>query len=465
MILAGRTRAAVAAGIAAVALIAGGLSSTSVRRYLKDSPAARALNTPLLRRVDLLIHRLRYAGLPPSALGDGGPAARITLPGPAGVAVDRSGAVYLSDRGRDGAGRVVWRIGPDGTARIVAGNGRRGLAAPGPDARDAALGSPQGLAVDERGRIYVADSYNHVVVRIDPDGRLSWVAGSGRPGTTGDGGPATAARLDEPYDVALGPDGSLYIADFGNDRIRRVRADGTIETVAGSGAPGYTGDGGPAVRARLHGPYGVAFDPRLGLLIGDSWNHAVRLVDSTGRIRTIAGGRGRGYAGDGGPATEARLDAPQGVAVDRQGRVLIGDEHNHVVRRIAKDGRIETLAGTGHAAIGPARGPPRAVPLADPEGIAVRDDGALLVAEGEARRVRLVYPDSVIVTFAGTPSTPPPSHAAPADRARRPAAGTTARRDTAARPAADARQDGTPTRTPSSRAIAAAAAGRQPAGP
>jgi sugar lactone lactonase YvrE len=361
------------------------------------------LNSPLLRSVDARLYNLRHQLLSAAELGDGGAVADIRLFDPMGLGRDPAGDLLVSDRGGGGAGRVVWRLGSDGTARIIAGTGRRGTAPSGIPARRSDLGSPQGLCVDTAGRVYFADSYNHVVLRIEEDGTLIRVAGNGRPGAKGDGGPATAAALNQPYDVRLDSDGNLYIADFGNHRVRKVTPDGLIETVAGRGEAGYSGDGGPATAALLNGPYGVYADARIGLLIADSHNHVIRVVDRRGHIRTMAGTGRRGLAGDGGSASSADFDTPQSVSVSASGSIYVGDEHNHVIRVIEPDGSIHRLAGTGRAGLSPDGTPADSGRLDDPENIVLSDDGTMLFTEAGNARVRYLGPDGRLGTIAGGP--------------------------------------------------------------
>jgi sugar lactone lactonase YvrE len=274
------------------------------------------------------------------------------------------------------------------------------VASTGGSALDASLGSPEGLAVDELGRVYLADNFNHVVVRIEADGRLTRVAGTGRPGWSGDGGPADKAQLDQPYDVSLGHSGEVFIADFGNHRIRKVGSDGLIRTVAGTGEAGYSGDGGPATRARLNGPYGVFAEPDGGFLIGDSFNNVIRRVDDRGVIQTLAGNGRLGYSGDGGPARDAMLDAPQATSLNR-GRIYIDDEHNHAIRVVDASGVISAFAGTGAPGFSPDGTPAAEARLNDPENLVILPDGSVLFTEAGNQRVRLIDPKGRLSTFAG----------------------------------------------------------------
>src|SRR5215470_128996 len=234
---------------------------------------------------------------------------------------------------------------------------------------------------------------------------ISTVAGSDDfGGFSGDGGPATAAALNNPTGVAVTPDGGYLIADASNARIRRVSPAGTITTVAGTGTPGFSGDGGPASAAQLYAPSGVAAMPDGGFLIADTGNSRVRQVSPTGTITTVAGTGTPGFSGDGGPATNAQLgvNSPYSVAVTADGGFLIGDEVNARVRRVSPTGVITTVAGTGvHGTSGDA-GPATAAQLNVPFGVAATPDGGFLIGDGSANRVRWVSPTGVITTVAGT---------------------------------------------------------------
>jgi sugar lactone lactonase YvrE len=391
------------AGVLTVAAGLGALAAGSAkgRAYLKSSPVVRRLNSPVLRSFDAYLFNLRHDLLSPQQLGDEGPVGRVRLSDPMGLDRDRGGALFVGDRGGTGPGHVIWRFGPDGTARIIAGTGRRGAELEASDARKADLGSPQGLCVDPEGRVYFADSYNHVVLRVDPGGGLTRVAGVGRPGDSGDGGAATAAALNQPYDARLDGQGNLYIADFGNHRIRKVDRDGRITTLAGTGVPGYSGDGGPAAAAQLNGPYGVFADARHEVLIADSENHVVRQVDSTGTIRTIAGTGQRGLAGDGGPAIQAHLDSPQGLYADGSGTIYVDDEHNHQIRAIRPDGLIHRVAGSGARGSSPDGTLADGGALDDVENLVVTREGLILFTEAGNRLLRAIGSDGRLLTLAG----------------------------------------------------------------
>ncbi|MBF6054606.1 hypothetical protein GO002_22445 [Streptomyces eurocidicus] len=264
--------------------------------------------------------------------GDGGPATEASLKDPAGVALDGRGNLYIADR----SNQRVRRVGPDGIITTVAGDGTAAFGGDGGPAIAASLNFPHAMAVDGAGNLYIADDYNHRVRRVGPDGVIVTVAGNGSDGFGGDGGPATAASLNFPHAVAVDGVGNLYIADRYNYRVRRVGPDGTITTVAGNGAIGFGGDGGPATAAALNLPQCVLVDGVGNLYITDYGNERVRRVGPDGIITTVAGDGSKGYGGDGGPAPLAALDQPLGIAVDGAGELYIGDFGNHRVRKVCR---------------------------------------------------------------------------------------------------------------------------------
>ena len=229
------------------------------------------------------------------------------------------------------------------TAYTVAGGGLQGNV-PGTSVGLAFLG---GLAVDSAGNAYIAVAASNAVARIDAkSGTLTWVAGSSAGGYAGDNGTAVNAKLNEPLAVILDAAGNLYIADTLNNVVRKV-SNGIITTIAGNGTLGYSGDGGPATHAQLHWPYGMALDAQGNLYIADNGNDVIRKV-SNGIISTIAGNGTQGYSGDNGPATAAQLNQLTGVAVDAAGNVYIADAWNNVIRKVS-NGTITTAVGNGTA--------------------------------------------------------------------------------------------------------------------
>ncbi len=261
---------------------------------------------------------------------------------PTAVAIDLEGSLYFVDRDS----YRVRKVDSSGRVTTVAGSGLFGYSGDGGPATSARLGERvEGLAVDREGNVYIADTENYRIRRVDPTGTIETIAGTGAWGTGGDGGPATSAGLTAVYGLAVDVAGNLYIADTWDDRIRKIDSDGVITTVAGVGEEGLGGDGGPATEARLDKPHGVAVDSSGGLYIADSDNHRVRRVDPRGTITTIAGTGHRGFRGDGGPGTEAALAEPHAVTVDAVGAVYVADSGNGVVRRVNPDGTIATVAG------------------------------------------------------------------------------------------------------------------------
>ena len=332
-------------------------------------------------------------------VGDEGPASKLLLCYPMGLAINRAGELLISDRGRERRGRVVWRIDAKGIAHVVAGTGRRGKATER-WALKLNLDRPEGLAVAPDGSVLLSDAWNHSVYRIAPDGRVQRVAGTGSPGFSGDGGMASHAMLFRPADIRMDRAGNLFIADVHNHRIRKVDPSGRITTVAGTGEPGFSPDGTPAVRAQLNAPWGLGLDLQDRLLIADGANHRVRRVEDDGRLVTLAGTGRQGFDGDGGLATQASLNSPEGLFVDPSGRLFVGDEWNNAVRVVDTDGIISTVIGTGfpgRAAIG---GVAQRSPVDDPENILVTADG-LIVSDGNNGRVIRVSDDGIIHLVAG----------------------------------------------------------------
>ena len=337
--------------------------------------------------------------LRPAYLGDGRPASELLLCYPMGLAINRVGELLISDRGRERRGRVVWRIDSKGIAHIVAGTGRRGEATE-PWALELNLKMPEGLAVAADGSVFLSDGWNHSVYRIDPEGRVERIAGTGSPGFSGDGGIASQAMLFRPADIRIDRAGNLFIADVRNHRVRKVDPSGRITTVAGTGEPGFSPDGTPAARAQLDSPWGLGLDLQDRLLFADGANHRVRRVEDDGRLVTLAGTGRQGFDGDGGLAIEASLNFPEGLFVDPSGRLFIGDEWNNAVRMVDTDGIISTVIGTGfpgRAAIG---GVARRSPVDDPENILVTADG-VIISDGNNGRVIRISDDGMIHLVAG----------------------------------------------------------------
>ena len=322
--------------------------------------------------------------------GDNGPATQARLDFPLAVAT-HGGDLYIADA----TNRRIRRVDPDGTITTVVGTGEIGNEGDGGLATSAELTTPDGIAMSPSGVLYIADHDDQRVRAVDTTGIITTVAGTGAAGFAGDGGAAVQAKLAQPQAVLAAPDGSVYVADAGNERIRRIRPDGTIVTITGDTLE-YPRDGEKATSAFLSGPE-VARVGTDGLLyIADSDNNRVRRVDGQGVITTVAGTGELGDAGDGGPATEALLDFPSGVAMDSKGNLFIADQGNDRVRKVSPDGIITTVAGTGS---------PNDTGLDDPADVAVDRQDNLYVAEYGGDRVVRVDGAGVLTLVAGTGST------------------------------------------------------------
>jgi RHS repeat-associated protein len=325
---------------------------------------------------------------------DGIPATQTSLPAVDGFAMGPDGSLYISLT----AGPRVYKVGPDGIINRFAGT-NSGYSGDGGPATKAQLNGPLGLAVGPDGSVYIADTFNNVIRKVSPNGIIDTVAGNGAYGYGGNGGPAKDAQLTRPTGVAVGPDGTLYIADRGhpvdggNRRVRMVGTDGIITTIAGNGNPWSSGDGGPATQAGMD-PLHVAVGPDGSVYITDHFNNnLVRRVGQDGIITRVAGGRNPpDRLGDGGPATEAALHSPWGTTVGPDGSLYIVDAAVNRVRRVTPDGIINTVAGNGDRAYNGNGRPAKDTALLEPRNVAVRPDGGLYFSDSGNRRVRSVDP-------------------------------------------------------------------------
>lgn len=323
----------------------------------------------------------------PRSWGDGGPAAGARLDSPTGLALAPDGVLYIADTGN---GRIR-RVDPKGVITTVAGAGRSGSLGDALPALAARLFAPSALSLDAAGGLFIADPAVSRVRRLSAAAMLFNVAGTGVAGFNGDG-VAASAQLNQPAGVVAAPDGRVFIADTGNHRIRVLSLSGTLSTVAGRGLRGYAGDGGRALDALLDSPAGLALDRHGNLYIADRWNHAIRKLDASGTIVTVAGRGLPGFSGDGGPATQARLNHPTAVAVDAQGNLYIADTENHRIRKVGPDGIIRTIAGDGIPGFEGDGGPAHQARLRLPSAIAVDPQGNVYVADRNNHRVRVLIP-------------------------------------------------------------------------
>jgi sugar lactone lactonase YvrE len=322
--------------------------------------------------------------------GDGGPAISAQLNLPQSVAVDAAGNLYIADS----LNNVIREVTPNGNITTVAGNGTAGYSGDGGPATSAQLSLPYGVAVDRAGDLFIADTANDVIREVTPDGNITTVAGTNTRGFAGDGGPANAAQLYGPYAVAVDAAGDLYISDSGNHAIREVLAGGNIVTLAGNGEPGYSGDGGSAVSGRFYYPRGLALDPAGNLYIADFGNNVIRKISTSGTVTTFAGNGQLGYSGDGGPATSATLNYPEGLAVDAAGNVYVADTLNQAIREISKNGVIATIAGNGTIGFLGNGGPATSAQLFYPKGLAVTSAGQIYIADWDNDEIRLLTPST-----------------------------------------------------------------------
>jgi sugar lactone lactonase YvrE len=322
--------------------------------------------------------------------GDGGPAERALLNGPFDVCFDRAGNLYFSDTFNNRIRRVD---AARGVITTVAGNGEKAYSGDGGPATAAALNEPYGVVVDRSGNLYIADRLNRRVRRIDAaTGVITTLAGMGEAAYSGDGGPAEKAGLAEPNGLAFGPDEKLlYITDVADNRVRVVDlANGAIATFAGTGAAEHSGNGGPATAAGTFGARAVKVGADGTVYILERQGSSLRAVDpKTGIITTIAGTTARDYAGDGGPALAAVFDAPKEMAIDRDGSLLIVDTENHAIRRIDRAGIVTNLAG-GRQGLGGDGGPAELAGLDRPHGAVVGSDGAVYIGDTNNHRIRKV---------------------------------------------------------------------------
>ncbi|MBL8211409.1 MAG: hypothetical protein JNK87_11885 [Bryobacterales bacterium] len=336
------------------------------------------------------------------APGEGGNARNAHLYYLGQIAVHPDGGLLVSDRWR------VLRIDRNGVLTRLVGDWKRWYgAASGPGLQQGTdAGFSGGFAVDAAGNVYFSEQWVSVIRRLDPGGQLTTFAGTqSARGYAGDGGPARSAQLQSPATLAWGPDGSLFVADSENHRVRRITPGGIIETVLGSGQARSDGDGGPADKASIRSPEFIAVDGSGNLLVSDTTANTIRIVSATdGMVRVLAGTPGTpGFSGDGGPATEARLNNPGSISVGSDGRIYFADRFNLRIRRVERDGTIHTFAGGGNAA-DTENIPATGARLGYVSSIATSPAGALYLAETGSYRIRVVSPDGTISTFSGADS-------------------------------------------------------------
>ena len=325
---------------------------------------------------------------------DGVAASGSELYYPSGVAVDAFGNLFIADYYNN----RIREVDTNGIISTVAGVGIQGSSGDGGPATNATFHSPFSVALDASGNLFVADHFNGRIREVGTNGTISTVAGNGTKGFSGDGGAATSAELNNPYGVFVDPSGNLFIADSANNRVREVGTNGVITTVAGNGKAGYAGDGAAATNAELSGPYGVAVDAAGNLFIADSANNRVREVRTNGIITTVAGNGTKGYLGDGGAATAAELNDPFGVTVDSSGNLFIADTYNECIRKVGINGIITTVAGNGTQGYSGDGGAPTNAELHYPSDVAVDASGNLFIADYFNQCVRgVIFPGPKLI--------------------------------------------------------------------
>ncbi len=323
---------------------------------------------------------------------DGGPAREARLQMPFGVDFDHSGSLFFVEF----TGQRVRKIDAAGTLTTIAGTGEKGYDGDGGPATKAKFNSMHSLLVMPNGDIYLADTFNNCVRKIDGrTGHIRTIAGTGEKGFSGDGGPAVKAKFSGIHCLALGPKGDkLYLADLDNRRIRTVDLrTGAVATVAGNGKRGVPEDGAEAAKAPLVDPRAVAVDGEGQVYILERSGHALRVVGTDGKIRTVAGTGRKGFSGDDGPARKAMFNGPKHLCVDGDGNVLIADTENHVIRKyLPREGKIVRVAGTGHKGSKGLGGPPLEAELSQPHGVHIGPGGIIYIADSSNNRIVKIEP-------------------------------------------------------------------------
>ncbi len=324
--------------------------------------------------------------------GDGGPANKAQLNQPFGLVRGPDGALYVCDIGN----HVIRRIDRKGVITTVAGTGQQGYSGDGGAARQAQLNEPYEVRFDKAGNLYFVERLNHLVRRVDAKTKLiTTIAGTGQPGFSGDGGPANKAQLNQPHSIQFDRQGDLYICDIANHRIRKVlMKEGLILTIAGTGEKKPTLDGSPIAGTPLNGPRALDFDRN-----GDLWlalregNAVYRFDMKAATLHHVAGTGKQGFTGNGGPAKLATLSGPKGLSIAPNGNVYLADTESHSIRMIdLRKGTLELIAGTGAKGDGPQNenGDPLECKLARPHGVFVDKDGAVFIGDSETHRVRVI---------------------------------------------------------------------------
>jgi sugar lactone lactonase YvrE len=330
---------------------------------------------------------------------------------PSAIVFDPAGNLYIAET----ANHIIRKLDTTGNITTIAGTGAQGFSTMSGPASAAQLDSPQGLALDKANNLYIADTHNHVIRKLSlTTGTLTTIAGTGAPGFSGDNGPAIGAQLDLPSALALDAANNLYLADTRNHRIRRIDSTtGILTTIAGNGTQGFSGDSGPAIAAAIDSPTGLALDAANNLYLADTHNHRIRrIAAATGLITTIVGTGSLGFSGDNAQATTAAVALPHGLTTDAAGNLYLADTGNHRIRRIdTTTGLITTIAGNGTQGFSGDNGPATAAALDTPRGTTLSPGALLTLADTGNQRIRQLEaqpaPPTAIQTFAGLGLTTP----------------------------------------------------------
>lgn len=319
--------------------------------------------------------------------GDGFVSTGAQLHNPQSVVLDKNNNVYILDF----LNHRIRKINSSGNIVTIAGNGNTGFTGDGSVATSAEI-YPYGIAVNRNNELYISDASWNVIRKVNSLGIISTVVGIGMYGNTGDGGPASAAKIGSPYGMTFDTANNLYFADAKHHIVRKVSASGIITKFAGNDTAGYAGDGDFAILARLDSPYAVAADRKGNVFISDIKNNVIRKVDPSGVISTYAGVASTfGHSGDGGPANAALLNRPAGIAVDTNGNLFIADADNDVIRKVDTFGIITTVVGNGTPGFGGDLGAVNGCNLHTPFGVAVAANGDLYIADANNQRIRKTY--------------------------------------------------------------------------
>jgi uncharacterized protein (TIGR03437 family) len=322
------------------------------------------------------------------AIGDGGLATEAVLSQPSAIALNGAGSLYIADTGTQRVRQVL----PTGVIQTLVGTGIAGYFSDNVAASSAMLNLPAGVAVDAAGDVVIADTWNQRVRQVTADGLIHTLVGTGVPGVGAEGLPPAQTPLSEPRGVCIDSGGTLSVVDTFNHRVLQAAPHALVVTAAGNGTPGDAGDGGPARLAEINTPSACARDSAGNLFIADTSNHSIRKVDPSGKISTVAGTGAAGFSGDEGPAIAASLYAPRGVVVDDNGDIFIADTGNNRIRQVTPDGLIHTIAGQAAAGFAGDGGPAASAQINAPGGLLLDGAGDLYFADTGNSRVRRLVP-------------------------------------------------------------------------